>query len=290
MYARKQLNPLLMRGFMVRILIPYVYNLSESLVPLGTIKAGDKLSAHLFELFSAHSSLSGFLYQSVWSSCLRVCKVSGQELLEALKNMQEKTDIDSELDYWEVVNLNQKLISFKTVLEAEFQTAATYLVTPRRGYDITTLIESAEVIFPDELLRKVPDTQFDLREAGKCIAFDLGTAAGFHLLRVLETVMRAYWSVVMEGAPLPDNRNLGNYIKEMEKAQKGDAKVLVSLRQIKDHHRNELMHPEERLDLDQAIALLGITQSAIVAMLKEIPEPSELPETEILELASPEEK
>jgi len=82
----------------------------------------------------------------------------------------------------------------------------------------------------------------------------------------------------MEGKPLPSNRNLGNYIKEMSDAGKGDRKVLAALKQIKDHHRNELMHPEERLTLDEAIGLMGITQSAIVAMLKEIPErPTVLP-------------
>jgi hypothetical protein len=259
---------------MVRILIPYVYNLSESLTPLTSVKSGDKLSAHLYGIFNAHSTLRAFLYQSVWSSCLRVCKGPGKELLEALQTIYEKDDMESELDYWEIVAMNQKLTSFKTVLEAEFQTAATYLVTPRRGYDIATLIENAEIIFPEELMRKVPDTLFDLREAGKCIAFELGTAAGFHLLRTLETVIRAYWGVVMEGAPLPKVRNLGVYIHEMEKAQKGNAKVLMSLRQIKDHHRNELMHPEEKLDLDQAIGLMGIIQSAIVTMLREIPEPT----------------
>lgn len=270
---------------MVRILIPYVYNLSESLTPLASVKSGDKLNIHIYAIFNAHSILSVFLYQSVWSSCLRVCKGPGKELLEALKTLYEKDDLESELDYWEVVALNQKLTSFKTVLEAEFQTAATYLVTPRRGYDIATLIENAEVIFPDELMRKVPDTLFDLREAGKCIAFDLGTAAGFHLLRALETVIRAYWTVVMEGAPLPEVRNLGVYISEMEKAKRGDRKVLVALRQIKDHHRNELMHPEEKLDLDQAIALLGITQSAIVPMLREIPEPKPV-ETPVLAVST----
>lgn len=117
----------------------------------------------------------------------------------------------------------------------------------------------------------MPDVLFDLREAGKCIAFDLGTAAGFHLLRVLETVIRAYWGVVMDGQPLPISRNLGSYIQKMEDAKKGDPKVLTALRQIKDRHRNELMHPEEKLTLDESIALLGIVQSAIVPMLSVLP-------------------
>lgn len=260
---------------MVRISVPYVYNLSEALLPLSSLNQGSKVSDQLYILYYAHSTLSNFLYQSVWTNCLRVVKGHGRELLDAINEVMAKNETaGAEINYFDVFNVGQKLTAFKTVLEAEFQIAATYLVTPRRGYDIATLIENAEIIFPDELMRKVPDTLFDLREAGKCIAFDLGTAAGFHLLRAFETVIRAYWNVVMEGAPLPTVRNLGIYISEMEKAHRGDRKVLASLRQIKDHHRNELMHPEEKLDLDQAIALMGITQSAIVSMLREIPEPA----------------
>jgi hypothetical protein len=180
---------------------------------------------------------------------------------------------DTVIDFVQAFTLSSAVSSFRTVLEAEFQTSALYLVTARRGYDIPTLLEQAEEIFPPELIKKVPDVRFDLREAGKCIAFNLGTGAGFHLLRALETVICAYWHVVMKGAGLPENRNIGAYIREMEKAKVGDGKVLAALRQIKDFHRNSLMHPEETLDLDQAIALLGIVQSAIVAMLPTIPEP-----------------
>lgn len=164
--------------------------------------------------------------------------------------------------------MHQAISSFKTVLEAEFQTASVYLVTAKRGYDVPTLLENAETIFPPELNSKIPQVQDDLREAGKCLAFNLGTAAGFHLLRALETVVCSYWYVVMNKSPLPSNRNLGNYINEMARGDHpARKKVLFALRQVKDLHRNSIMHPEETLDLDQAIALLGTVQSAIALML-----------------------
>jgi hypothetical protein len=260
-------------GCVIRISVPYVYNVSESLSPLSSLSGGENVSEHLYVLYNAHSTLSNFLFRSVWSSCLRVCKGPGNELLASIKAILDKDGSSPIIDFWEAVQITQKLTAFKTVLEAEFQTAATYLVTGRRGYDIATLIETGEVIFPDELMRKVPAVQFDLREAGKCIAFNLGTAAGFHLLRALELVIQAYWNVVMDSAPLPENRNIGAYIREMENGGKNDPKVLVALKQIKNHHRNSLMHPEETLDLDAAIALLGIVQSAAIAMLNSIPEP-----------------
>ena len=259
---------------MLRISVPYVYKLSEALNSVSSIPDGAKLSDIRYQLYYAHSTLSAFLYQSVWGASLRVCYVPGKEVLDALNEILSKeVPADYEVNFFDTFNLNEKLATFKTVLEAEFQIAATYLVTSRRGYDIATLIQNAEVIFPDELMQKIPGVLFDLRESGKCIAFDLGTAAGFHLLRALEIVICSYWDVVMEGKPLPENRNLGAYIREMEQAHKGDGKVLTALCQIKDHHRNSLMHPEETLNLDDAIALLGIVQSAIVAMLPKIPLP-----------------
>lgn len=264
---------------MIRISIPYVYNLHEALSPLANIKQGDTVREHLFSLFTAENLLDQFLNQSLWGSALRVCRQPGNALLASIRHTYSDTpegaqpEPERQVEYWRVVHMQQELSRFKAVMEAEFLTTPSYLVLGRRGYDVATLIESAEAIFPESLSQKLPGIVFDLREAGKCIAFDLGTGAGFHLLRALEIVIKAYWDVVMEGAPLPANRNLGNYIREMEQAGKGQPKVLTSLRQIKDHHRNELMHPEETLTLDEAIALLGIVQSAMISMLHVIPEP-----------------
>jgi hypothetical protein len=171
----------------IRISIPYVYNLHESLLPLVSIKQDDTLGQHLFSIINAENLLEQFLHQSLWGSYLRVCRQPGGSLLNAIRELHgDLQNLDAVLEYWKVVGMQQQLASFKAIMEAELLTAASYLVTARRGYDIATLIEAAEVIFPDELVRKVPNVLFDLREAGKCIAFDLGTAAGFHLLRALE--------------------------------------------------------------------------------------------------------
>ena len=259
---------------MIRVYLPYVTNVIESLNDLAKITGGETLGTHRYVLWSGHNNVHGFLFSSVWSGGLRVCLGPGSKLLEAIQDISKGESDDVEVDFLQAFTLSNAISSFRTVLEAEFQTSSLYLVTARRGFDIPSLLEQAEIIFPPELMNKLPGTRFDLRQAGKCIAFDLGTGAGFHLLRALETVICAYWNVVMKGAPLPENRNIGAYIREMETAKVGDGKVLTALRQIKDFHRNSLMHPEETLDLDQAIALLGIVQSAIVAMLPIIPPPA----------------
>jgi len=90
-------------------------------------------------------------------------------------------------------------------------------------------------------------------------------------MRATELVVRRYWDAVTSGKQRPDRFNIGEYLREMEKENVGDPKTLATLKQIKDLHRNELMHPEVSLDIDEAISLLGIAQSAIAAMMKEIP-------------------
>jgi hypothetical protein len=72
-------------------------------------------------------------------------------------------------------------------------------------------------------------------------------------------------------------KGLGVYLKKMRDTKVGAAKVLAILQQIKDLHRNPLAHPDETLTLEEAVGLFGIVQSAINAMLKDIPMPKPAP-------------
>ena len=55
----------------------------------------------------------------------------------------------------------------------------------------------------------------------------------------------------------------------------GEPAVLSALKDLKDLHRNPLIHPEHTLeDVDEAIALLGSIHAVVVRMLKAIPLPA----------------
>jgi hypothetical protein len=203
---------------------------------------------------------------------LRASVAPGKALLSSIKRFTAASDKSVTLDFFDTYGLQQSLRSFETVLTAEMNVSDIYLVTKKRGYDTPDLINQAETLFPAELLLKVPESIDDIRQAGKCIAFELGTAAGFHTMRAMEIVLRQYWDVVTSGADRPKTGNMGDYLRELESKNAGDPKTRATLKQIKDLHRNELMHPEENLSIDDVIALLGIAQSAIIAMLREIPD------------------
>jgi hypothetical protein len=152
------------------------------------------------------------------------------------------------------------------------QISLPYFVTPKPPYDTAMLLEYGESLLPIELAQKAPEALFDAREAGKCLAYEVATAAGFHILRAAESVVRRYYADITGGAAQPKVRNLMVYVRKMQNAGVGDPKILSSLEQIAKLHRNPLIHPEDVLTVTEAMALIGIVRSAVSAMLAVLPD------------------
>jgi hypothetical protein len=153
-----------------------------------------------------------------------------------------------------------------------------YVATQKAGYEITLLIENGAACFPANIWVKAPDAIADLQQGTKCIAFEVFTAAGFHLHRANEAVLRRYWDAISDGSERPASRNMGDYLNAMDRNGFGDAKVKAALKDLKDLHRNPLIHPEHSIDnADDAIALMNGVHNVIAYMLKEIPTISPTP-------------
>ena len=72
----------------------------------------------------------------------------------------------------------------------------------------------------------------DLREATRCLAYQLNTAVGFHILRAVEGTLMAYFDLLGIAKPTrPAEKNLGNYINLLRIAGVDD-KILLPLDQI----------------------------------------------------------
>src|ERR1022692_4005513 len=183
-------------GLMIRISLPYIYELSGTLRLLNGISDGTPIKENLWALVNAENALNGFLSQSVYTTSLRATVLPGHALVQAIKKLTTEPDKERALDFFDSYSLRNSLKEFETVLTAEMNVSDTYFVTKKRGYDTPDLINNAEVLFPQDLLLKVPECRDDIRQAGKCIAFELGTAAGFHIMRANELVLRRYWDVV----------------------------------------------------------------------------------------------
>ncbi len=260
---------------MIRISISFFYELGAAVRQISNIQAGSKLILNdvWIPLINAQTALNNLLTTPWLLPAIKSAYAPGQKLLNVISPLTARTDFNTELTPMECWNIGNARSEFETVLKNEFAICDAYYVSRKAGYDTTTLLMNAELIFSPELATKVSKAIFDVREAGKCIAYEASTAAGFHILRATESVLRIYWDATSGGKPHPKPRNLGVYLKKMEKQNIGNNKVRATLMQIKDLHRNPLMHPEETLTLDEALSLFGICQSAISAMLKEIPTP-----------------
>ncbi|MBV8738837.1 MAG: hypothetical protein JO007_16585 [Alphaproteobacteria bacterium] len=129
----------------------------------------------------AQNAVEQLIHNSVFSMELRASRQSALSFVQLLKSYTEKRDTERLFSAFDATQLQYTVNQFKTVLLAEMETLNSHFVTQKRGYDTLALISFAEIIFPAELSTKVPDAVADVREAGKCIAFELPTAAGFHL-------------------------------------------------------------------------------------------------------------
>jgi len=220
--------------------------------------------------------LEGLLVQQIVP--VKVCSENGWKLHKILTDLIGKIGKKEKLDAMDAFYLSDGLRQFETVLNAELAQMDTYYVSQKGCYSTPHLILQAEIMFPHTIREFMPQESIeDVRQGGRCLAFELATASGFHFLRATESILHKYYDVISGGQSRPKSRNMGTYIDALEKVPGIDEKVLSVLRQIKNLHRNPIMHPEAVLDMEEALTLLGIVQSAITTMISVVKKQQEKP-------------
>lgn len=157
---------------------------------------------------------------------------------------------------------------FESVLGADLQRLNVYRVTQKRAYDTDTLIERGERLLSEEAVKMIEGAPAlsDMRDAGRALAFGLGTATAFYLFRVVEAFVRMYFPVLNIPEPSESARNLGNYTKLIKAAGVAD-KITTKLDHLREEYRNPITHPEERMTIDKAEMLMGLVASVINMMV-----------------------
>jgi hypothetical protein len=184
------------------------------------------------------------------------------------------TDLTTEapLQPWQIYPIKEAAKEFETVLAAECQVLDTYFISKKGVYSTADLVEHAHHHFSDAIRNELPEqTKADFDQAGKCIAFDLPTAAAFHLLRGTESVLRKYYDRVVPGEKraAPKMRNWGAYIKLLEQ-HGAESQVTSLLIHLKDAYRNPVLHPEENYTDERIQVLFGVCISAIAIMIGDL--------------------
>lgn len=251
----------------------FFYQFGAVLRPVIEMPHPVKLGEAFRVVYPAQGWVEWFLKDKVVP--LSVCKGSGYKLLDAIKeivsiNQREDTKADDELEFLNYYAVTNAAKEFETVFTAELQTVDTYLISQTGIYKTSDLIEHAERIFPESVLATIPDHAVkDIRDCGKCLAFDLPTSAGFHMLRATEALIREYMTVVVGTPPKLKSRNWGRYLDILKK-HGADPRILAALDQIREMHRNPIMHPEDFLSAEEASTLLGVAQGVVVFIAADI--------------------
>ncbi|WP_445175107.1 hypothetical protein [Microcoleus sp.] len=261
----------------------YLYKLGGAIRPLTNVNSATPWGEAWLPLYIAAGELEKFINDSVYSRSVRTSRTSANELLASLKSLIESVDKpenkDNALGPLDAYHLSNSLTSFEAVMSAEFGMMPIFLITPKKGYDLNSLVYAGQTLFPFDLEEKVPEAVSDINSGTQCVAFEMWTAAAFHFHRATESVLRKYWESVLPGRSHPGNKTIGDYLRALGKARKGSPKLKSTLRDLKDLYRNPVLHPEYSLsNIEEVSALMGSINAAMVQMLIKIPKPEKLDE------------
>jgi hypothetical protein len=265
-------------GFMHRLNLIKFYRLGSALSQLSRLSVDDapletwKITSNPF------SWLLDFLHEAHDVPCVNAktaARKLAQELLEirgrTVEGPVEEIGTKPTVDNWTVKRVKDLLAEFEKEFEHDSRELNIFSVPNRCAYSTTILIETGERLLPESIRSAVTDyARNELHEAGKCLAFGASTAAGFHLLRGVESVLRSYFDALSGGAPRPTTGS-GNPAPMREFINRvrswADPKVISVLEQITSLHRNPLNHPDDVLGDEEAIVITGIVVSAISGMV-----------------------
>jgi hypothetical protein len=259
-------------GAMLRVDGYRFYDLGVKIHPLVSIKDETLVSDVWFGIYQAKASL-----RSVFTDFpLRVSRETAIKLEAALirvlpDDFTETRWADDETVGGRGFQIRQLAVEIETILAAELRTFDTYFVSQKGSFSTPDLIDHAEIMLPEGIRQHLsPNAVEDFRQAGRCLAFNLGTAAAFHMARSTEEVIRSYYALVLQKLPTVKMRSWGTYHKNLSKSPKASKKVLGWLDHIKDEYRNPVLHPEETVTPDAALVFINACNSLIIMMVSEM--------------------
>ena len=107
----------------------------------------------------------------------------------------------------------------------------------------------------------------EIRNATLALAFDFYSAVGFYIYRAIEKILEEYlvlFKIMRKRKP-----SFGGYIDYLKK-HNVDAKITGILDHIRDNYRNDIIHPNEFWNAENATTALGLALSAILIIVPDI--------------------
>lgn len=210
--------------------------------------------------------------------------LAGTKDLLNLKEEFVSTTNQTRLSPSHASRLNKIMDRLRHTLRAEASTLAAYVLSERR-FDVEKLVEEPQLLLGEGTFERLPwIAQLDLKEAGKCLGFELPTAGAFHLLRATEGTLKSYYRAFIRRGNI-EKATWGDLIARLRKTRKRpgpDEALLNHLDHMRKNFRNPTDHPQMVYDMDGAQDLFSLVADVLNRMAKELPEKESEPIDEIL--------
>jgi len=188
--------------------------------------------------------------------------------LVSFRDKLSKASPGHRLTSGEAKQLSKLVQELRHTLSAEAGANVAFVVADKR-LNVDKLLKDMPALFAGGVFAALPDlAQYDFREAGKCIAFELPTAGAFHLLRATEGVLK-HFHYCVTGKDVVEGSTWGQTINALRAGQHAlPGPLLNNLDNIREHYRNPTQHPQKRYDSDEVQDLFGLCVDAVGQMVK----------------------
>jgi hypothetical protein len=264
---------------MNRVNVFSFYKLGALLQCAEEIKSSTASVTALLIVDNAAACLADFLRSN--EAGLRRSRESALLIKDKLGELEAKLREGRPVEDHAAFGLWGAVEDFGAILESESQDdLRIFAVMPKGSYDRKKLVDRAEAILGETTLSIIPkEIANEVNLAGRCLAFDLWTAAGFHAMRAVEAMARRYYEVVTGNPPI-DRVPLGGVIAELEKRLEREEGTKVSesrlgliiagLRRLVKMYRIPIIHPQMSLTPESAQEVFEMAASVIPMICKDI--------------------
>lgn len=184
--------------------------------------------------------------------------------------LREELSLDDEDARLTTVQANQLRADMRHLWRAVMgESAGIYaFVVSEKRLSAEKLLEAVPELFAPGVFDAMPElAQYDFGQAGRCVAFELPTAAAFHLMRGTEGVLKDFYCSVVKRqrvalmwGPMVDHLRA--------RRVPPPAALLDHLDSIRKNFRNPTQHPDATYDIHEAQDLFSVCVDVVNRAIK----------------------
>lgn len=209
---------------------------------------------------------------------LLVSKTASSKLAHIISDYKTKyTNDNNILSANDAADYEQVVLSLRDTIFAEVTNQKVMLTTPKR-IDINFLLYDVPKLFNPGAYDKLNELcRYDISESAKCIAYEIPTAAAFHILRATENILKTFYKNVISKnrvhqlmwANMVQDLQIKIPLKRNCRVKEYNV-LLCNLDYIRVYYRNPTQHPEKIYSLDEVQSLWNMCVEVINHMSKYI--------------------